>query len=267
MKYFLIFILCFQAYAITDNERFERSKVLSQFGTQEEESEEEADEANGKQAEQNEKSSSADTQVQQRPAQKAQLQNMEDSDTADLEELSGGKFSMPQMGDMPKLDPNELKKIMENLDKNPMFKMMNKKQKEAAAIMMKHNPFQNMKKTAIKSSINNMFKPDTQVGIFLKKNPKIADIIADIGVDKNALPSFMSILNQPEKMKTFGGVVIVVFVSVFFINLRNSKSNLLKRLIFKVCLIFCSAGVNLWAFYIIFKKELKPTVDIILRHL
>ncbi|MBD65592.1 MAG: hypothetical protein CME62_10315 [Halobacteriovoraceae bacterium] len=182
------------------------------------------------------------------------------------EEEEAQPQNLPTADGIPEIDPSELEKIMANLEKNPLLKMLDQKQKEMAAKMMRQNPFQNMKRDMIRGSIMKAMDPEKPFGKFLNENPKIADTVADIAVDKKAIPAFMSILNKPDQMKLFGIIVIIVFITVFFLNLKNSKKSIFKRFLTKIFLMLSSLLVNLTAFYVIFKKELDPTLDIVFRN-
>ena len=64
-------------------------------------------------------------------------------------------------------------------------------------------------------------------------------------------------------MKTYSMFFIAVFIISFLLNLKNSESGLLGR-IFRKFLIFIGAtSTNIVVFYIIFKNEVGPTIEVI----
>lgn len=146
-------------------------------------------------------------------------------------------------------------------------KIMNEQMKSAAAQMMKSNPFKMMSDEDIKSMLIGRFKPDSAIGKFFTNNPKAVDGTVEWIKDERAIPSFISILNQPKKMEYFGYTVLSVFVIAFILNLRNGKKSILKRIFFKIGMMLCSAAINFGAFYYFFHDELEPTIKIITKYI
>ena len=73
-------------------------------------------------------------------------------------------------------------------------------------------------------------------------------------------------INKPEKVKNYGIVLICVIVSVFFLNLMNSKGNIFRRILVKMSIGIAAFAANVISFYVIFKDEVTPTLDIILKY-
>lgn len=166
-----------------------------------------------------------------------------------------------------KINEDQLAKTLKNLKDNPMLKMLSAEQMQAAAKMMQKNPFGYMQKTAIKKMILAKMDPKKPAGKFVHENPKVVDIAAEWVIDDEAIPAFVSIINQPDKAKTMGIVVLVVFITIFILNLKNSSKSILKRILIKFGLMIGSAVVNFSAFYIIYQKELDPTIRVISKNL
>lgn len=146
---------------------------------------------------------------------------------------------------------------------NSMFTdMLPKVMKDQLAEILKDNPFSKMEKEAVKTLAKSMVKGQ-KFGEYLDKNPKALDCFVTWLRDKKAMPAFLSIVNKPDKMKIFSGIFIFVFIVSFLFNLKNSKSNILVRLVNKLCIFVCATTVNLGSFYFIFRDELDPTIKII----
>lgn len=167
------------------------------------------------------------------------------------------------------VDPKKIEEITkslngaEGLNSGFLGKMMNAQMKEAAAKMMKSNPFKAMSNEQIKSMITGSLKPDSPVAKFFNNNPTVTNCLIAWIKDEKALPSFISILNQPQKMKYLGYCVLGLFIFAFIVNLKNGGKSLLKRLALKIFLIFFTSTLNFALFYYFFKKELDPTIDVI----
>jgi len=295
LRYFVLVLVCLPLVvsALTDEEKLERQRVLDKFANEEtkraienedkgivektkEQLSDGLDSLKEKLPENMKKMIQGDDSQVVKPNQanaasatdvEADLQAAQEGGEvldpdAEMEKLNTGEVPS---GGMPKIDPAELSKIMKNLDGNPLLKMLSPQQREAAAKMMKQNPFATMKKDAIKNIILTKMDAKKPAGKFLHDNPKLVDVTAEWIIDDKAIPAFISIINKPDKAKIMGGVVVGVFITVFLLNLKNSKNNILKRIFFKIVLMLGSATVNFSAFYLIYKEELGPTVDVISR--
>ncbi len=149
------------------------------------------------------------------------------------------------------------------LNQNFVTNIMSDKLKQGLGEMIKTNPFSNMTKRDLSSSLVERTQ-GTAFGNFLSKNPKVLNILTEVCHDKEALPSFLSIVNRPKKMKYFSICVLIIFLTVFSLNLMNSKAGIFKRLLIKFSLMIIGSVANFSAFYIIFTEELEPIVDVIL---
>lgn len=165
------------------------------------------------------------------------------------------------------IDPEKMQQIIKNLENNPMLKMLSAKQKEAAAQMMQKNPFAEMGKSAVKTTILAKMDASKPAGKFIHDHPKLVDFVADWVVDDKAIPAFVSIIVKKEKAKIMGGVFVAVLITVFLLNLKNSKKSIFKRILIKIAIMLGSFLVNAGSFYFIYREELGPTVDVAMRHL
>ncbi|MBC76184.1 MAG: hypothetical protein CME64_09230 [Halobacteriovoraceae bacterium] len=144
-------------------------------------------------------------------------------------------------------------------------KIMNNASKKFIGRFLKQNPFSNMSKSELQSLVLSRLEGQP-FGDFLKEKPKFLDMFIDILRDRRALPSLLSLVNKPEKVKKYGMILIGVFVSVFFLNLFNSKGNIFRRILVKMCIGIAAFSANIISFYVIFKDELTPTLDIVLKY-
>jgi hypothetical protein len=151
-----------------------------------------------------------------------------------------------------------------SVDQNFLTNILDDKMKKAALEMMKNNPFASMSDAEFNSFINVRVQGTTLEKIF-QNNPKILRGISSVLRDKRALPQFLTIINKPQKMKTYGFSFVGVMVLIFLMNLMQSKKSIIKRIVMKLSLMLLGSTVNLVVFYFIFKEELQPSVDAIWR--
>lgn len=207
----------------------------------------------------------------------AQIQNSDPSDVQrDEAVVMDSDQEVSAAPNIQAVDPELIRKTIaqvtgqgqkENTDtseiKDNFFtKMLNDNMKVAAAKMMRSNPFSSMDKEELRSMLVGR-TAGTKLGNFLKNSPRLVTVLVDIAHDEKAIPSFISLINKPGKIKMYGFVVGSVFVIAFILNLFNSKSSLLKRVVNKFLIMGCAATINFGAFYFIFKQELQPTLNII----
>lgn len=128
--------------------------------------------------------------------------------------------------------------------------------------MMRSNPLASMPKDKLAKMLDENMK-GSQLEKIIKNKPKLKKILIEFAHDKDALPGLISIIGKPEKVKTYGICVIIVFVVAFIINVLNTKGSIFKRIFVKVCLMFGTGLTNLLVFYFMFTKEVTPSVNII----
>jgi hypothetical protein len=165
-----------------------------------------------------------------------------------------------------RVDPEEFSKSMQVSEESFLFKMLSHKQKEAAVRMMKENPFASMKKDAIKKLILAKMDPKKTAGKYLHESPRLVDSLAEWIIDDDAIPAFVSIINKPKKAKIMGAIVVTLFIIIFFLNLKNSDHRLLTKIMIKFGLMLASTSINLIAFYLIYKEELGPSIEVFSRN-
>lgn len=151
------------------------------------------------------------------------------------------------------------------LEDNMVTGMMTGVMKQVVQEFLKENPFSKMPREEIKSMITVKMN-GLPVEKLIKKHPKLLDLFVDWIRDESALPKLFGIVNKPDKVKTYGIIVIVIFILSFALNLANSKGSLIKR-IFKKMGVFAGAFlINVGSFVFLFKDELNPTFKVILRY-
>lgn len=104
-------------------------------------------------------------------------------------------------------------------------------------------------------------------GDTLERYPGLLEFLVDFVRDEKAIPSMLGIVNQPKKVKNFGMIAIGIFVMVFILNLFNSKGNIFRRILTKLCIGLFAFVCNITIFYIVFKDEISPTLGIVWKHL
>lgn len=192
---------------------------------------------------------------------------LEQSDKDDLNELidqTANELGEPVSGadtvEIPNLNPESM-----DIQDSFLTKMMNEKTKQALAQMISDNPFSKMSEGELKSFLRSRFEGNA-LGRTMEKNPRAFSAFVDVLRDKKALPSLLGIVNKPKKVKLFSYIALGIFIAIFIFNLMNSKKGLLRRIFTKLFIGLFGSVCNLTAFYILFKEELTPTVDIVLKH-
>jgi hypothetical protein len=143
--------------------------------------------------------------------------------------------------------------------------MMNEMMTKMISSFLKENPFSKMDKEEVKS----MLVVRTQglpVGKMFENNPKLVEMLVDWIRHPYALPKIMGIINKPDKVKIYSGIVVAIFILSFLLNLANSKGNLFKRILKKICIFAGAFTINIAAFIFLFQANLKPTFEVIFKH-
>ena len=132
--------------------------------------------------------------------------------------------------------------------------------------LLKENPLSKMSKSEVRGLIEAHLS-NLPVGKLFKNNPRLLDFFVDWLRDKRALPRFVGIVNKPKKVKTYGFIVFGVLIVSFFLNLFNSDGSLFKRIRRKLMIIAGVSITNASVFYFMFKPNIQPTIDLVLKHI
>lgn len=131
---------------------------------------------------------------------------------------------------------------------------------------LKENPFSKMSEPQVRNLIEGRVN-STPAGNFFQNNPRAMDFLVKWLRDKRALPRFFAIANEPDKLRTFGIIAFCIFILSFILNLFNSKGNLFKRIFKKLMIVIGVTALNITVFYIMFKANVQPSVDLLMQHL
>lgn len=192
------------------------------------------------------------------------LEKQFDSTTQDLSNLEGEQLK--PIGNEEFAEGEKQKKaVPEGLQDSFVSNMMTGVMKQVVSEFLKENPFSKMDREEVKSMIK-LRMNGLPVEKLFEKNPKLLDMLVDWIRDKKALPKIIGIVNKPKEVKIYSFVVIAIFVLSFILNLVNSKGNLGKRILNKIGIFLGAFIINLGTFYFLFREELKPSLDIILKY-
>jgi hypothetical protein len=235
MKYTLIFLLlstfCLSSYA--DSEEDERRRILEEYSVKESAQPPSKNNAIGDDA----------------------LEDSIKKTVQDLQVVSDRNNS----NDTSSVKPKELKEsfvtgVMDDMMKNLLREFL------------KENPFSKMSEGEVRSLIEGRLNA-VPGGNFFHKNPSTLDFIVKWLRDKRALPKLLSIVNKAERVKIYGIIVFCILILSFLLNLFNSKGNIFKRILKKLMIVVGVTLVNFTAFYIMFRPNVQPTVDLLIQHL
>jgi hypothetical protein len=160
-------------------------------------------------------------------------------------------------------DPTAQKK--DGLKDSFVSSMMTGVMKQVIDDFLKENPFSKMPRDEVKAMIS-IQTQNLPVKKVFDNNPKLLDMLVDWLRDTKALPRLLGIANKPQEVKIYGIIVLCVFIFSFVLNLANSKGNLFKRILRKLAIFFGATAINFATFFIMFKEELKPTLEIIFKY-
>lgn len=187
--------------------------------------------------------------------------NLEDAD----EIGQGLEASRDLTQPLPGMDPSNSMPPADSLFNNSFMKgFVSEQMKKMLFEYMKKNPFASMSETEVEDFIMGNVK-DRPAEQFFKKFPKALKALVNWLRDPKAIPAFLNIINKPKLLKNYGIAVLVVFILSFALNLMNSKGSLLKRIFNKLCIMLGAFAINFGMFYIFFKEEITPTIEVMMR--
>lgn len=160
----------------------------------------------------------------------------------------------------PELD-EKLDNLNSQLDNSFFGGMISDEIKAEVLKMITDNPFQYMSDEQVRELLV------SKGGKSFAENPKLLAGTSEWIRDKEALPQFMSIIGEGEKLKTYGICFIVVFVCAFLLNLKNGKHSIFKRFMYKIGLMLITTTINFGIFYYLFQDNIDPTIKIVKKYL
>lgn len=183
-----------------------------------------------------------------------------DANYGDLDqEIENSTESLANLGGMDKNG------IQGKIEESYITKFMDSASKKFLSEFLDENPFSKVPESQLRTILQSRFE-GTPIGSYLKGDPKRMDFFVELVRDKQALPSFIKIVNRPDKVKKYGIIVICVFVASFIFNLFNKKGNLFQRLFRKLVVSLAAVTVNIGAFYFIFQDEIQPGLNIFFKY-
>jgi hypothetical protein len=159
-------------------------------------------------------------------------------------------------------------KMAENIQKMGNSSFYDESFRNAFKDVFSNNPLHALSVEEVRSRILEGVKDKPGEKIFIKY-PKTLDISVDILRDQDALMSLMGIMERKDDLKSYFyfwlGLIIfsLIYKRFFFSKQWNYFQRLFMSLLMTVFVTVTSFG----AFYYLFKKELKPTISIIRRHI
>lgn len=205
----------------------------------------------------------------QEVSEKTQPDTVEKNDSEEIEDIS----KLPQELKDKINDENLFGAILENSSEdNPnvqdsfLSNMISSSMKDVISKFLKSNPLSKLSKEEVRSMILTQAEDKPAAELF-KNYPKFLDFMVDWIRDPKALPAFIGIINKTEEMKNFGIAVLIVFILSFILNFLNRNGNLAKRIFKKILISIGALVINLVLFYLYFKDEIGPTIDIAKKYL
>lgn len=160
------------------------------------------------------------------------------------------------------VDTEKIEKDLKKVEDSFLTKMIPSSVKEMMKKYLSKNPLAHMSEEEIRQMVL-VQTSGKKSGEFLKENPKFLDFLVKWFRDDKALPALAEIMNKPKKVKYYGYYVLAIFILSFLIGLKASDKSLFKKLMFKLTISFGVMVCYFIGFYLFFREELSPTVDII----
>lgn len=152
-----------------------------------------------------------------------------------------------------------------NLDESVFTKMMSDRLKSMVAEYIKENPFSKMTESEVKTLIDARTN-GTVFGKYLQKSPRLYGTILEIVRDKQAIPSFFSIVNKTESLKKFGYCALGIFIFTFIYSTFFITGGIFKKILKKVGISLLGTIINIGLVYYFFGNELRPSFNIIFKY-
>lgn len=131
---------------------------------------------------------------------------------------------------------------------------------------LKKNPMANRNIEEVKANIREKVK-GSNWELFFNNYPKVLNFVADLLSHDDAFLRFASILTKKNKLNRYFFCFVVVLIITLYWNYKLPKElNFFNKLGRKFVFYMGSLGVNLLSFYMLFRYELSPTIDIFIRN-
>jgi len=260
LNIFLVFALTlFSAISFAETEEEAKARLMNEYGISDKKVKQAEDKSQNETLN-NEKLSNEDALEAQIKDTVNDLQNM----------ASGVGGTQTQVTDAEDLDFETLPEGKSasgdgKIQDSYLSGMMNEMMTKMISSFLKENPFSKMDRDEVKAMLV-LRSQALPIGKVLENNPKIVEMLVDWIRHPYALPKIMGIINKPDKVKIYGGVVLAIFILSFLLNLFNSKGNLFKRILKKLCIFSGAMTLNFATFIFLFQSNLKPTFEIIFKH-
>ncbi|MBL7664337.1 MAG: hypothetical protein JNM93_04345 [Bacteriovoracaceae bacterium] len=102
---------------------------------------------------------------------------------------------------------------------------------------------------------------------FFRSYPKMLDFIAELLSHEDAFMRLASIINKSDKLTRYFYCFLVVFIVAIYWNYKMPKTaNFFVRFTRRLVFYIGSLTLNVSSFYVIFRYELDPTIEIFVRN-
>ena len=145
-----------------------------------------------------------------------------------------------------------------------LFDRMLKKMRSRFSQQLKKNPLRFMTAKEVETLILERTQGNI-VGDYLKNSPRAMYFIVNFMRDEFALPQMMQILDKEKELKRYSYFVIGNIIFFFLLGWyydKTSNTGLLRTIFRKIFLGLLSTSISFAVFYVMFHKEVQPTVGI-----
>lgn len=136
-------------------------------------------------------------------------------------------------------------------------------------VVFKDNPLSKVSPDEIRAMVLENASARPPIQNFLTSHPRVLNCIVDLLRDEKAMHSALQLFLKSDQLKLYGVIWVVLFIIQWLFKKIFFKKHwgFFKRFILSLFVALVFTAGSLSVFYRLFRPELKPTVQIIKRHL
>lgn len=143
-----------------------------------------------------------------------------------------------------------------------LFDRMIGKMREKFMNQFKQNPLRHMSALEVEKLIRERTQGN-MIGDYLAESPRAMYFMVNFMRDEFAIPDLMGIFQKEKELKMYSYFVIGNLIFFFLLGWyydKKSDSGFLRTILRKIFLALLSTSISIAVFYMIFHKEVRPTV-------
>lgn len=145
-----------------------------------------------------------------------------------------------------------------------LFDRLMSKMRAKFTEQLKMNPLRHMSAREVEEIIKDRTRGNI-IGDYLSQSPRAMYFTVNFMRDEFAIPELMGVFKKEKEMKTYSYFVLGNLIFFFFLSWyydRRSNAGFIRTVLRKIFLALLSTAISCAVFYVLFHKELKPTIGI-----